>query len=161
MFAIRQINFSQALDRSAFCELLNHYAMDPMGGGEALSPQTLENVCGDLQHFPGAVSFLAEIQKNDQPAGLINCFLSYSTFKAKPILNIHDLMVHSSYRSQGIGKALLSHAQAHAKKIGCCKMTLEVLTGNQVAIATYCQFGFENYQLQAEMGSALFMQKWL
>jgi hypothetical protein len=40
-------------------------------------------------------------------------------------------------------------------------LTLEVLSGNQVAQASYARFGFAQYELSALTGQALFMQKWL
>jgi len=162
MINIFNVDFSDPRDRSDFSELLNHYATDPMGGGESLPKDILQSVCNDLSKWPGAFSFIAkDIDRERKAVGLINCFLNYSTFKAKPILNIHDVIVHSNYRSKGVGTALLSHAQAHAVSIGCCKMTLEVLTGNTSAIKTYEKSGFQNYQLQAENGHAVFLQKWL
>ena len=52
-------------------------------------------------------------------------------------------------------------AEAHARERGCCKLTLEVLTGNQVALNSYVRFGFANYQLDPSAGQAMLMQKWL
>jgi ribosomal protein S18 acetylase RimI-like enzyme len=60
-----------------------------------------------------------------------------------------------------VGQALLAAAEAHARERGCCKLTLEVLTGNQVALTSYVRFGFANYQLDPSAGQAMLMQKWL
>jgi hypothetical protein len=38
---------------------------------------------------------------------------------------------------------------------------LEVLTGNERALRSYEQFGFEPYTLDPAAGQASFMQKWL
>jgi len=162
MIEIKRVDFSHPLEREHFCELLNHYASDTMGGGEPLSPSVLERVCSDLEHWPGAVSFIAfETSQSNKAVGLINCFLAYSTFKAKPILNIHDIVVRSEYRGQGVSKVMLEHVEEHAKQQGCCKLTLEVLTGNAQALRAYQTFGFENYQLLADQGHAVFLQKWI
>ena len=59
------------------------------------------------------------------------------------------------------GQALMQAAQAHAQARGCCKLTLEVLTGNARALRSYTQFGFEPYTLDPAAGQASFMQKWL
>jgi hypothetical protein len=45
--------------------------------------------------------------------------------------------------------------------LGCCKLTLEVLSGNTTAQTSYQRFGFAQYQLDPAAGQALFMQKWL
>ena len=52
-------------------------------------------------------------------------------------------------------------AQQHAIDRGCCKLTLEVLTGNARALTSYLGFGFEPYALDPAAGQASFMQKWL
>jgi len=44
---------------------------------------------------------------------------------------------------------------------GCCKLTLEVLTGNLVALRSYERFGFAPYALDPAAGQASFMQKWM
>ena len=64
-------------------------------------------------------------------------------------------------RGQGIGQALLSAAETHARERGCCKLTLEVLTGNRPALRSYERFGFAPYALDPAAGQASFMQKWL
>ncbi len=95
------------------------------------------------------------------PAGLLNAFTGYSTFKARPLMNVHDIAVAPQYRGQGIGQALLDALELYAKTLGCCKLTLEVLSGNQTAQRAYQHFGFEQYALSEATGQALFMQKWL
>jgi ribosomal protein S18 acetylase RimI-like enzyme len=76
-------------------------------------------------------------------------------------MNVHDIAVNPAQRGKGIGQALLKALEAHAQQLGCCKLTLEVLSGNGLAKQLYARFGFEQYALSAAMGQALFMQKWL
>ena len=52
-------------------------------------------------------------------------------------------------------------ARAHARERGCCKLTLEVLSGNTRALRSYDRFGFAPYVLDPREGQALLMQKWL
>jgi GNAT superfamily N-acetyltransferase len=112
--------------------LLDAYAQDPMGGGEALNPENAARLCTDMARIAGAASFIAWLEA--KPVGLINCFEGYSTFKAKPLLNVHDIAVLSGHRGQGIGQALLNAAEDYARTRGCCKLTLEVLSGNAHAL---------------------------
>ena len=56
---------------------------------------------------------------------------------------------------------MLAAAEAHARERGACKLTLEVLTGNQRALRSYEQFGFAPYMLDPREGQAQLMQKWL
>lgn len=160
---IRRIFFNDAVDCVALLKLMDVYASDPMGGGVTLSDEVKERLCRDLSSNPAAFSFIAwrGATEPSEAIGLINCFLGYSTFKARPLLNIHDIVVLPEYRRQGIGQALLAAAEAEARERGCCKLTLEILSGNTLAMASYIRFGFEPYTLDPKAGQASFMQKWL
>ena len=156
---VKRVDYLNAIDAKALVFLLDAYAQDPMGGGEALHPEASSRLCADMSRIAGAASFIAWL--DGQPIGLINCFEGYSTFKAKPLLNVHDIAVLSGHRGQGVGQALLKAAETHALARGCCKLTLEVLSGNAPAMASYKRFGFEQYELDPAAGQAQFMQKWL
>ena len=154
---VQRVDYRNAKDANALVLLLDAYAQDPMGGKEALDADVKHRLCNDLASIPSAISFIAWI--NDEPVGLINCFLGYSTFKAKPLLNVHDIAVLVGFRGQGVGQSLLKAAEEYARSRGCCKLTLEVLSGNSRAMDSYKHFGFENYELDPSTGHALFMQK--
>jgi GNAT superfamily N-acetyltransferase len=156
---VQRVDYLNAQDAQALVFLLDAYAQDPMGGGEALKPEASSRLCADMSRIAGAASFIAWL--DGQPIGLINCFEGYSTFKAKPLLNVHDIAVLAGHRGQGVGQALLLAAEDHALSRGCCKLTLEVLSGNAPAMASYKRFGFEQYELDPAAGQAQFMQKWL
>jgi ribosomal protein S18 acetylase RimI-like enzyme len=156
---IKRVDYLDAQDAQALVFLLDAYAQDPMGGGEALKPENVARLCKDMAHIAGAASFIAWLE--DKPVGLINCFEGYSTFKAKPLLNVHDIAVLANHRSQGVGQALLKAAEDYARARSCCKLTLEVLSGNAQALSSYKRFGFTQYELAATAGQAQFMQKWL
>ena len=156
---IKRVDYLNASDAKALVFLLDAYAQDPMGGGEALNPENAARLCTDMARIAGAASFMAWLEA--KPVGLINCFEGYSTFKAKPLLNVHDIAVLSGHRGQGIGQALLQAAEKLARTRGCCKLTLEVLSGNAQALSSYKRFGFAQYELDPAAGQAQFMQKWL
>jgi ribosomal protein S18 acetylase RimI-like enzyme len=156
---VRPVNYRDAADAQALVMLLDAYARDPMGGGEGLTEDVKSRLCSDLAERASAASFIA--WREGQPVGLINCIEAYSTFKARPLMNIHDIAVLPAHRGQGVGQALLAAAQAHALARGCCKLTLEVLSGNTVAWRSYERFGFTPYALDPAAGQANLMQKWL
>ena len=153
------VDYHNKEHRHALVMLLDAYARDPMGGGEPLADDVKARLCDDLARRGDAASFIAWWE--GQPVGLVNCIEGYSTFKARPLMNIHDIAVLPGQRGQGVGQALLQAAQDHARQRGCCKLTLEVLTGNTVALRSYERFGFAPYQLDPAAGQASFMQKWL
>ncbi len=137
--------------------LLNCYASDPMGGGASLPSYVMENLVPELAKISSAFSLICYV--DNRPAGLANCFDGFSTFKCKPLINIHDLAVLDEYRGQGICQLMLTKVEELAKEKGCCKITLEVLEGNKPAKNAYLKFGFAGYEMGPELGNAQFWQK--
>lgn len=142
---------------SALLELLEHYARDPMGGGQGLSRFAHAHLVERLASREDFLGFIA--WQRNEPLGLINSFEGFSTFAARPLLNIHDLVVRADRRSGGIGQALLQAAEDAARTRNCCKLTLEVLSNNHPAQASYTRFGFRPYALDPAAGPALFLEK--
>jgi ribosomal protein S18 acetylase RimI-like enzyme len=137
--------------------LLNSYALDPMGGGKELSEDVIDNLIIELSKRPYAVSVICYV--DGKPVGLVNCFEGFSTFKCKPLINIHDVVVLNEFRGNDISQRMLEKVEEIAKDKGCCKMTLEVLEGNTAAHKSYIKYGFEGYELNPANGKALFWQK--
>ena len=54
---------------------------------------------------------------------------------------------------------MLAKVEEIAKAKGCCKITLEVLSNNEVAKASYAKYGFKGYELDPKAGHAIFWQK--
>lgn len=142
---------------AALLQLMDAYAHDPMGGSKGLSDFVKANLPAELAKRESAHVILAFVDA--QPAGLLICFEGFSTFACKPLLNIHDVMVALPYRGRGLSKLLLQKAEEIALGLGCCKLTLEVLEGNQIARSAYEAFGFSGYELNPQMGKALFWEK--
>ena len=153
------LDLSDAAQAASWLNLLDHYANDPMGGGEGLSDYAKVNLVRTIQQVPGFHGALAWL--DGKAVGLIDCFAGFSTFAARPLLNVHDIVVHQSVRGQGIGQALLVWAEQCARQLGCCKLTLEVLSNNTRAMASYHQAGYVPYVLDPAAGNALLMQKYL
>lgn len=156
-----EADLSRADHAQALVRLLNEYAQDPMGGGQALPPFVQANLAAELRKRPTAhVLFALDGPADDEQAvGMLICIEGFSTFACQPLLNVHDIIVSASHRQRGIGGQLLAQAEALATKLGCCKLTLEVLSGNLGAQKAYRAAGFAPYELDPQMGSAQFWQK--
>ncbi len=137
--------------------LMNEYARDPMGGGAELPAEISQRLPAALAERGDAYTILCYV--DGEPAGLANCFEGFSTFKCRPLLNIHDMVVVARYRGQGLGRRLLEQVEALARERRCCKLTLEVLEGNLGARRTYAAFGFVGYELGSSTGKAQFWEK--
>lgn len=152
-------DYHNAVHADALVHLLDAYAQDPAGGGEALSAFAKANLVKELAARPQAFSVLAFA--GEQPVGLINCIEGFSTFACRPLVNVHDVAVLPGYRGQRVGEQMLALVEHIALERGACKLTLEVLAGNASAIRLYERVGFAAYQLDPAMGQAQFFQKWL
>ncbi|UAA38401.1 GNAT family N-acetyltransferase [Paraneptunicella aestuarii] len=156
---LEKVDYNNLKHQADLLSLLDHYAMDEMGGGKPLSDFSRENLLTSLSKLPHAFSIILYV--DDKPAALSNCFEGFSTFACKPLVNIHDFVVHSDFRGKGLSKTLMNKVVDVAKEKGCCKITLEVLTGNKVAYQSYLAFGFKPYELSPEHGEAKFMELYL
>jgi ribosomal protein S18 acetylase RimI-like enzyme len=140
---IREADLATPQDCAGLVDVLNSYAIDPVGGGQPLSPEVRERLPLALRNHPTTLVLLAFVE--GRPVGVAVCFFGFSTFQARPLLNIHDLAVVPECRGQGIGRALLEAAEARAAERGCCKLTLEVQDGNRQARVLYERYGFADF----------------
>ena len=91
---------------AAVLAMLDAYSADPMGDGRALSADARANVIAGLRAHPTTLVFLAF--RAGGTAGIATCFRGFSTFAAKPLINVHDFYVVPALRGRGIGRALLA-----------------------------------------------------
>ncbi|WP_066376144.1 GNAT family N-acetyltransferase [Anabaena sp. CA = ATCC 33047] len=157
MIEIVEADLSLPAHAEAMVQLMDEYALDPMGGGKGLSDYVKTNLRAELAKRKAAHVILAFVDA--EPAGLVVCLEGFSTFACKPLLNIHDVFVALPYRRRGLSQLLLQKAEEIAFDLGCCKLTLEVLEGNHVAQLAYKACGFSGYELNPQMGKALFWEK--
>ncbi|NCV05652.1 MAG: GNAT family N-acetyltransferase [Betaproteobacteria bacterium] len=140
-------------------QLLDLYASGPSGRGYGLEDHAKARLCellAEQAHYRGWLAY-----RDHEALGLVNAFLGISSFRAMPLLNIHDICVHPKAQRTGIGRALLDHVEKAAVSEACCKITLEVLEGNHAAVAAYVKAGFKPYQLDPQMGQARFFEKYI
>lgn len=137
---ILPIDYARDTHRQALVELLNLYASEPIGGSTPLPDHVRQCLPDFLQNHPASRVWLAFV--GEQAVGLATCVLSYSSFAARTILNIHDLVVHPEFRGRGIGRALLEHVERDARAHDYCGLTLEVRGDNLAAQRLYANCGF-------------------
>ena len=139
---VSEADFDDERDAKGIIAVLDSYASAPVGGGKPLAPDVRERLIPMLREHPTSLVLLA--LADDEPVGIAVCFFALSTFRAAPLLNIHDLAVLPQYRGKGVGQALLAAVEEHARRKGCCKLTLEVLDDNTRAQSLYRRFGFDD-----------------
>lgn len=134
-------DLSLFVHQRAIVELLDLYARAEMGGGKPLSTDVRESLPGRLLANPACRVWLA--WDGEIAVGICVAFFGFSTFQAKPLLNLHDIAVRPGVRGGGIGKLLIEAAAAYAREAGCCKLTLEVREDNEYAKKCYAACGFQ------------------
>jgi ribosomal protein S18 acetylase RimI-like enzyme len=138
-------------------EILDSYAREPVGGSRPLSAPVRGRLIPGLRAQPHAELLLA--LHSGHPVGVAVCFVGFSTFAAKPLLNLHDLAVLPAYRGRGIGRLLLAAVEDRARTRGCCKVTLEVREDNHAARALYKRSGYGDFAPGSESTPTLFLEK--
>lgn len=156
---IVQADLANGEHQSAILQMMNEYSEDPMGDGRPLSHFAKANLIAGLQSHPTTIVFLAFL--NEVPCGIATCFRGFSTFAAKPLINISDYYVVPSRRGSGIGTELMKAMEKEGRRLGCCKLTLEVQQNNTIAREVYGRFGFKQavYAADANGGGSLYMVK--
>ena len=136
---ILDADLSRTEHQQALVTMLDAFMLDQ--DGAPLSEQAKREMIPGLRAHPACYVFLA--YRDGQPVGFAICFLGFSTFMARPLINIHDIFVDSSVRGMGIGAVLLERIEAKARELNCCRITLEVREDNAVARGLYRKVGFD------------------
>jgi GNAT superfamily N-acetyltransferase len=142
---------------AAVLAMLDAYSADAMGDGHPLSADARANLIAGLREHPTTLVFLAF--HAGSAVGVATCFRGFSTFAAKPLINVHDFYVAPGLRGCGIGRALLAAVERKARETGCCKVTLEVQENNSRARRLYGACGFSQGQYVEAAGRSIFLWK--
>ncbi len=136
---VREGDLHSPADQQCVLELLELYARALPGCQRPLPTAVTENLITALQSQSGCHLFLAEACA--RVVGLAICFDGFSTFQAKPLLNLHDLTIHNDFQGKGIGDQLLGAVIRFARQASYCAVTLEVKADNP-ARRLYARHGF-------------------
>jgi ribosomal protein S18 acetylase RimI-like enzyme len=154
---IRELDFGNEAHTAGLLGVLDSYARDDMGGGAPLAPEVRQRLIPALREQANALVLLAF--DDGAVVGIATCFFGFSTFAARPLLNVHDLAVLPAARGRGLGRALLVAAEDMARARGCAKLTLEVREDNARARGLYQERGFRDFELAGASHRTLFLTK--
>lgn len=154
---IVRADLADARHQAAVLEMTRAYARDPMGNGRDLPDDVQRALVPRLRAHPTTLIFLAF--DGDRAVGIVTGFVGFSTFAARPLVNIHDLHVREDFQRRGVARRLLEAIETEARALGCCKLTLEVQENNRGALALYRSLGFAGGQYEPAAGGVLFRQK--
>jgi putative acetyltransferase len=83
------------------------------------------------------------VRNADLDAGTIK---SHDTDAQSVICELRKMYLHRDHRGKGLGRRLLEHALAEAKRLGFKQVTLETASVLKEAIRLYEAYGFKPYQ---------------
>ncbi len=135
------VDLSTPIHRHELIRLLDAYMQDEMGNGAPMPKELAPKILEGLRNYTGYLGFFAVV--DGQFAALANCNKNFSTFRAKPLINIHDFVVHPDFRGKGVGRFLLDALATLAKEQGYCRINLEVRHDNINAQKLYRKAGYD------------------
>ncbi|NOI65272.1 GNAT family N-acetyltransferase [Vibrio sp. 99-8-1] len=133
----RRIDTDSIEDKDIFESLFREY----LSGFSIELDDTVISQLFELPYFYGFVSFAEKT-----PAGFAVCFESFSTYRAKKMMNIHDFMVSEKFRGKGVGIAQLNGIERYCRDNSYLKITLEVDDDNVAAKKLYSSCNYEDYR---------------
>lgn len=141
-YTFLQIDLGNKEHGDQLIRLLDFYMQDEMGNASPMSKEMKPVILKGLKNYSGYLGFFALV--NGAYAALANCNKNFSSFKAKPLINIHDFVVHPDFRGRGVGKLLLDSIAAYGKEKGYCRINLEVRKDNISARKLYEKAGYDD-----------------
>jgi GNAT superfamily N-acetyltransferase len=108
--------------------------------GHAASAGSVKDVW-DLWVFEGNSAYVAAI--NDKLLGLATMHRMIVLHRPKPVGRITALVVDAAYRSQGIGRALVAHAEVALAQAGCGLLEITTNPSRVEAMAFYEGIGYQ------------------
>ncbi len=146
-------------DAQAMVQTLATYHESLMGSQAPLPERVRESVVQGLMACANHRVFLAVNESENgvgSAVGMAVCFVNFSTFRAMPLINVHDLAVSPDYQGIGIGRQLLERVIDYAREQGHCAVTLEVRRDNANALKLYRRLGFCGIEEEAGNEAMLF-----
>ncbi len=140
--SLLNVDLQNPLHCDQVIKLLNDYMNDPMGNNRPMPKELGSQIISGLKQHSGFLGFF--VLADDQFAGLANCNVNFSTFQAKPLINIHDFIIVPECRSIGTGGFLLQEIVNYACQYGYCRVNLEVREDNLAAKSLYKKMGFSD-----------------
>lgn len=144
MVEIIEVDFDNKEHCQAVIDLMNHYMQDAMGDHPPHNEVLARKMIEGLRKHCNKLCLLAML--DNEYVGLVNSFIGFGTFAAKPFINIHDVVVNEEHRGRKIGRLMLEKVKEIAQNLDCGKITLEVRHDNERAQRLYASLGYVDSQ---------------
>jgi GNAT superfamily N-acetyltransferase len=118
--------------QASLMEMAEAFSVDPFGANRPLSEPARAGLIDGLRAHPTTLVFLAF--EDEVPIGMAICFRGFSTFAARPVVNIHDFFVSKNVRGRGVSRALLDAVSAYPPPCNSASRFARAGSGMQGAI---------------------------
>lgn len=142
-------------DGATIVALLNGFSI--VSESCELSADIKDTLIDNLKEYGNSKIFFVE--DAGAAIGIAFCVISFSSFYAKKVLNIHDFYINPKYHRKGVGDALMAYVLSEAKKDSFCKVTLEVVGDNFAAQRLYEKNGFFGNGIDTAKETKFFMTR--
>lgn len=109
--------------------------------GQPSDPTRASTFVGDRLTRDDSVILLAR-GEDGSALGFTQLYPTFSSIACRRAFVLNDLYISEAARGQGVGRALLEAARAHAVSVGAASISLETAVDNTRAQALYESFGF-------------------
>lgn len=130
--------------KSDLTSILNLYAESDIDNGKKLYLTAAEKLFDKILSYPNFNVYVA--LSNDKIIGTFELLIMDNlAHMGLSSAIVEDVVVHSDYRGQGVGKKMMQFAFEKCKKAGCYKMVLSSNIRRDRAHHFYESLGFEKH----------------
>ena len=131
-------------EKKDLSSILDLYAESDIDNGQILDISKAEKLFQKIESYPNYNVYVALL--NNEIVGTFELMIMDNlAHLGTPSGIVEDVVVRSSFRSQGIGKKMMIFALDECKKSGCYKMTLSSNIERKRAHQFYESLGFEKH----------------
>jgi aminoglycoside 6'-N-acetyltransferase I len=112
------------------------------------SVEEMQIVWADVLHSPGKTAYLVRAD-NGRAIAFMNLSLRHDYVAGanqSPVAYVEGIYVEKEYQKQGIGKALIQHAEQWAQQQGCVELASDALINNIASYEFHTKVGFREVE---------------
>jgi ribosomal protein S18 acetylase RimI-like enzyme len=130
--------------QSELSAILDLYALPDMDCGEVLSLSEASAIFEKINHYPDYKIYVAK--ENGKVIGTFSLLIVENIIHQGHSSGlVESVVVHTNYRSLGIGKKMMEYAIQKCKEANCHKMSLSSRTIRERAHSFYERLGFKKH----------------
>jgi GNAT superfamily N-acetyltransferase len=131
-------------NRDDLTDILAIYAEPDIDNGNILNLNSAEAMLDKMNHYPDYTLYVAKMG-NKVVGSFALLIMDNLAHMGAPSAIVEDVVVHSKWRSRGIGSRMIQFAMDKAKQAKCYKLALTCSINRDQAHKFYESLGFEKH----------------